>query len=270
MPEGDVVLRTARRLTQALADGPLVRAELRWPSVAGADLLGRQARETVSHGKHLLTRLDDGRTLHTHLRMEGTYQVRRTQPRPQPWSQHTVRVVLATSRWTCVGIALGMVDLVATAQEHTLIGHLGPDLMADDVDVATAAAYLRAQGERPIGEALLDQRVAAGIGTIYTSETLWLLQINPWQLSGQVANPDEVMTTAARIMRRSADAPSITATGDPRPGRGTHAYGRTGQPCRRCGTPISEGRLGAPPTDRVTYWCPACQPQNASVRGQNS
>jgi endonuclease-8 len=260
MPEGDVVLRTARRLTQALAGGPLVRAELRWPSVAGANLLGARALETVSHGKHLLTRLDDGRTLHTHLRMEGTYQIRRTLPRPQPWPQHTVRVILATDRWTCVGISLGMVDLLATAQEASVIGHLGPDLMADDVDLATAAANLRAQGSRPIGEVLLDQRVAAGIGTIYTAETLWLHEINPWLPAGEVVEPVEVMATAARIMRRSADAPSITATGDPRPGHGTLAYGRVNLPCRRCGTPIREGRLGEPPSDRVTYWCPRCQP----------
>lgn len=259
MPEGDVVLRTARRLTQALADGPLVRAELRWPSVAGADLLGRRVLETVSYGKHLLTRLDDERTLHTHLRMEGTYQVRRTQVPPQRWSQHTVRVVLATSRWTCAGISLGMVDLVPTKVEHTLIGHLGPDLMADDVDVDIAAANLHAQGARPIGEALLDQRVAAGIGTIYTAETLWLLRINPWRAANAVDDPARVMTTAAQIMRRSADAPSITATGDTRPGRGTRAYGRANKPCPRCGTPIHEGRLGTPPTDRVTYWCPTCQ-----------
>lgn len=259
MPEGDVVLRTARRLTQALADGPLVRAELRWPSVAGANLVGVQALETVSHGKHLLTRFDDGRTLHTHLRMEGTYQIRRTLPQPQRWPQHTVRVVLATSRWTCVGISLGMVDLVATTQESSVIGHLGPDLMADDVDVATAAANLRAQGDRAIGEVLLDQRVAAGIGTIYTAETLWLHRINPWLPASEVPGPEDVMSTAAEIMRRSADAPSITATGDPRPGRGTHAYGRANHPCRRCGTPIREGRLGRPPSDRVTYWCPRCQ-----------
>ena len=259
MPEGDVVLRTARRLTQALADGPLVRAELRWPSVAGADLTGRRVLETVSHGKHLLTRLDDGRTLHTHLRMEGTWQVRRTQRPPQPWSQHTVRVVLATARWTCAGIRLGMVDLVATADERDVVGHLGPDLMADEADLATAAANLVRQGGRPIGEVLLDQTVAAGIGTIYASETLWRHEISPWRAASAVEDPVAVLGTAARIMRRSADSPTITATGDPRPGRGTLAYGRAGRPCQRCGSPISEGRIGRPPTDRVTYWCPSCQ-----------
>jgi endonuclease-8 len=259
VPEGDVVLRVARRLTQALADGPLVRAELRWPSVAGADLLGRRVLETVSHGKHLLTRLDDGRTLHTHLRMEGTWQIRRTQARPQPWPQHTVRVVLATTRWTCAGISLGMVDLAPTTAEHTLIGHLGPDLMADEVDLATAAENLRAQGSRPIGEVLLDQRVAAGIGTIYTAESLWHERINPWRPAADVTDPEALLGIAARIMRRSADARTITATGDDRPGRGTHAYGRVGRDCERCGARIREGRLGTPPTDRVTYWCPTCQ-----------
>ncbi len=260
MPEGDVVLRAARRLTEALGGLPLVRADLRWPTVAGADLLGRTVLETASHGKHLLTRLDDGRTLHTHLRMDGTWQIRRTQQPPQPWRQHTVRVVLATSRWTCAGISLGMVDLLPTARETEVVGHLGPDLMADDVDITTAAANLRAQGGRPIGEVLLDQRVAAGIGTIYTAESLWLERINPWLPADQVDDPEALMSTAARILRRSADAPSITATGDPRPGHDTHCYGRAGRGCRRCGTPIRQGRLGAPPTDRIAYWCPTCQP----------
>lgn len=259
MPEGDVVLRTARRLTLALADGPLVRAELRWPSVAGADLTGRRVLETVSHGKHLLTRLDDARTLHTHLRMEGTWQVRRTQTPPQPWRQHTVRVVLGTTRWTCAGISLGMVDLVRTDAEHSVIGHLGPDLMADDVDLVTAARNLAAQGARPIGEVLLDQTVAAGIGTIYTAETLWTLQISPWRPARDVEDTEALFGTAARLMRRSADARSITATGDLRPGHGTHAYGRAGRECPRCGTPLREGRLGRAPSDRVTYWCPGCQ-----------
>lgn len=259
MPEGDVVLRTARRLTQALADGPLVRAELRWPSVAGVDLVGRRVLESVNHGKHLLTRLDDGRTLHTHLRMEGTWRIGRTRRPPEPWPQHTVRVVLGTSRWTCAGIKLGMVDLVPTAKERDVIGHLGPNLMADEVDLATAAANLRAQGARAIGEVLLDQRVAAGIGTVYAAETLWRHEINPWRPAAYVEDPEAVLGTAARIMRRSADAPMITATGDPRPGHGTVAYGRGDRPCLRCGTTMKDGRLGLPPTDRITYWCPRCQ-----------
>lgn len=259
MPEGDVVLRTARRLTQALSGAPLVRAELRWPSVAGADLTGRTVLETASHGKHLLTRLDDARTLHTHLRMDGGWEVRRTRQPPQPWTRHTVRVVLATPSWTCVALSLGMVDLVATSDEASVIGHLGPDLMADDVDLTTAVANLRAQGRRPIGEVLLDQRVAAGIGTIYASESLWARRIGPWRPASEVTDPEALLGTAARLMRRSADAPTITATGDTRPGRGTRAYGRAGHGCPRCGTPIREGRIGRPPTDRVTYWCPSCQ-----------
>lgn len=259
MPEGDVVLRAARRLTQALADGPLVRADLRWPSVAGADLLGRRVLETASVGKHLFTRLDDGRTLHTHLRMDGTWQVRRTRRRPEPWPQHTVRVVLATGSWTCAGIKLGMVDLLRTTDESTVVGHLGPDLAADEPDVVTATARLRAQGDRPIGEVLLDQRVAAGIGTIYNSETLWTCGVNPWAPADDVEEPERLMRTAAHLLRRSADAPMITATGQTGPGRDTHCYGRRNLPCRRCGTAIRDGRLGLPPTDRIVYWCPTCQ-----------
>ena len=259
MPEGDVLLRVARRLTQALAGGALVRSELRWGTHGGVDLTGSQVVETVSYGKHLLTRIDSGHTLRTHLRMDGTWQIRRTRTPQEGLRGPRIRAVLATAKWTCIGHELGMLDLVRTADEHRLIGHLGPDLMADEPDLDRAVANLLGQGERPIGEVLLDQRVAAGIGTIYLAETLWAHRISPWRSGAQVEDPCAVFATAARLMRRSADALELTATGELAPDRRTHVHARDGRDCRRCGASIAVAPIGTAPTDRPGYYCPGCQ-----------
>lgn len=179
MPEGDSVLRTARSLDRALAGAVLVRAELRWPTVAAVDLRGRTVLGTATYGKHLLTRFDDGLTLHTHLRMEGRWSI--LGPRAagrSPW----VRALLGTATRTALGERLGMLDLVPTAQEHALVGHLGPDVLAEgfpDQGLARAVARLATSTET-IAAALLDQRNQAGLGTIWMAESLFTRRIHPW------------------------------------------------------------------------------------------
>lgn len=259
MPEGDVVVRTARRLDAALAGRTLVAAELRWPSVAGVQLAGRTVLRTATAGKHLLTRFDDGRTLHTHLRMDGLWRVTRTTQGPVRLGE-AVRVLLAGPEWTCLGLRLGMVDLVRTRDEGRVVGHLGPDVLAPDWDRETAVARVRAQGARPIGAALLDQRVVAGLGTIYMAESLWAHGVSPWRPAERVEDPGAVLDTARRLMQRSVLARTPTATGDARPGRESHVHGRAGRPCPRCGGPVAVAPVGEPPTTRPAYHCPACQP----------
>jgi endonuclease-8 len=262
VPEGDVVVRTARRLDAALAGRRLIAAHLRWPSVAGVELAGATVLGTGTVGKHLLTRFDDGRTLHTHLRMDGVWVVRRTEPRAR--LGRDVRVALVGPEWTCLGLRLGMVDVVRTRDERRLVGHLGPDVLAPDWDVDRAAAAVRAQGERAVGAALLDQRVVAGLGTIYLAESLWAHGISPWASAGSVPDLGAVLGTARRLMLRSIQA--RTPTGDER--RGRHVYGRAGLPCARCGTTIRVADVGEPPTARPAFYCPACQPPGGPSAAQ--
>lgn len=132
MPEGDVVRLTAARLDAALTGRLLVRADLRWPGVALVDLRGQSVLGTVARGKHLLTRLGHGWTLHTHLRMDGSWLVARTGG-PVADRGPFVRVVLGNEQWSCVGHRLGMVDVVRTRDERTVVGHLGPDILDDDL-----------------------------------------------------------------------------------------------------------------------------------------
>lgn len=262
MPEGDILRRAARSLDAALAGQRLVRAELRWPSAAGVDLVGATVLRTVPYGKHLFTRFDDGRSLHTHLRMEGSWRLVRSgtgEARARsPW----VRAVLGTAQWTAVGHRLGMLDVIRTEDEHTLVGHLGPDVLADDFPRVGLTEALRRVGERgdvPIAEVLLDQRVCAGIGTLYAAESLYARRLWPWTPAAEVTDVPSLLMTARRLMERSVAAPTPTATGDGPRGLTSWVHDRAGRPCLRCGTAIVRGVARRPPMERPIFYCPACQ-----------
>ncbi|GGO65988.1 Fpg/Nei family DNA glycosylase [Nonomuraea cavernae] len=259
MPEGDAVYRTAARLRQALDGRVLTRSDFRVPRHATADLSGRRVLTTVSRGKHLLTRVEGGLTVHTHLRMDGSWRVMPAGRRPAPGD--VVRLVLANEQWQAVGIRLGVVDLLKTAQEARVVGHLGPDLLGDDWDPAEAVRRLRGDPDRTIGEALLDQRNLAGIGTIYRAETLFLRGIWPWRKVREIDDLEGVVTLAHRLLDANKAHGGTVTTGDRRPTDQTWVYGRFGRPCRRCGTRISRGEMGTRSQERLILWCDNCQPR---------
>ncbi|MEV4186286.1 DNA-formamidopyrimidine glycosylase family protein [Streptosporangium canum] len=258
MPEGDVVYRTARRLGQALDGRILTRSDFRVPRHATADLTGRAVLETVSRGKHLLTRVDGGLTVHTHLRMEGSWLISPAGRRPPPGD--VVRLVLANAEWQAVGVRLGVVDLVTTAEEDRLVGHLGPDLLGPDWDPAEAVRRLAGNPGLTIGEALLDQRNLAGIGTVYRAETLFLAGVSPWRPVGTIEDVRRIVALAQRLLHANRERERRVTTGDARAGRGTWVYGRAGRPCLRCGRQISRGQMGEQPQERLIFWCRHCQP----------
>ena len=143
----------------------------------------------------------------------------------------------------------------------TVVGHLGPDLLGPDWDAHEAVRRLAADPDRPLGEALLDQRNLAGIGNIYRSETLFLSGVSPFLPVSAVGNLPKVVDLARRLLLANRARPQITTTGNPRRGEQLWVYGRAGERCRRCRTPILRAMQGQPPYDRVTFWCPSCQPQ---------
>lgn len=259
MPEGDAVYRTARRLRQALDGRVLTRSDFRVPRHATADLTGRTVLETVSRGKHLLTRVEGGLTVHTHLRMDGSWRVTPAGRPGAPGDQ--IRLVLANEEWQATGVKLGMVDLLRTEQEARVVGHLGPDLLGTDWDPAEAVRRLAAHPDTTIGEALLDQRNLAGIGTIYRAETLFLRGVHPWRAVGAIDDLDGLVSLARRLLDANKDHAGTVTTGDRRPGFQTWIYGRAGRPCRRCGTRIRRGEMGAQPQERLILWCGHCQPR---------
>ncbi len=260
MPEGDTVWRTARALDAALSGRLLRRADLRVPQLATTDLGGARVVATRARGKHLLTRLQPedgaGLTLHTHLRMEGSWHLLAPGAR---WSRPawTARAVLHTDEVVAVGFDLGLVELVRTAAEDTVVGHLGPDLLGADWDPAEAVRRLRAEPARPVHEALLDQRLLAGIGNMYAAELCFLSGIAPTRPVDRVPDLPRLVARARQVLQVNAQRAVQSTTGDLRDT--TWVYARAGRPCRRCGSRVERGALGEPGRERVTFWCPRCQ-----------
>jgi endonuclease VIII len=260
MPEGDAVWRYARQLHAALAGQVLTVSDFRVPRFATADLTGRTVTQVTSHGKHLLIRVDGGLLVHTHLRMDGSWRISPA-GRAVP-ADHRVRLVLGNGTWVAVGYQLGVVELLTTAQEDQVTGHLGPDLLGPDWDPGEAVRRLAAAPDRAIGEALLDQRSLAGIGNLYKSEVLFLRGVSPWRPVGEVGDLAEVVSLAQRLLDANKDRGDQVTTGVRRRGERTWVYGRAGLPCRRCRTPVRRAtqRDGADAAaERVTFWCPGCQ-----------
>ena len=254
MPEGDVVRYTARRLHEALAGRTLIRSDFRVPGLATADLTSEVVTETVSRGKHLFTRTGNGLTVHTHLRMDGTWRVRPAAERIR--DSHRIRLLLANEDWQAIGYQLGVVELIHSSEEAKVTGHLGPDLLGPDWDRDEAVRRLSAEPDRPIGEALLDQRNLAGIGNVYKAEVLFLRGLSPWQPAGDVTDLGALADLAKRLLEANKERFGHITTGSMRRGEEHWVYGRRGRPCRRCGTPIRS----AGQQDRITFWCPSCQP----------
>jgi endonuclease VIII len=246
-----------------LAGTELISSDFRIPSLATVNLSGRTVREVVPRGKHLLMRISPDVTLHSHLRMDGSWHLYRQSARWNGGPSHEVRVVLRTAAWTAVGYRLQVLELLPTNSEQTVVGHLGPDLLGPDWDPVEAARRLVRDPDRPIGEALLDQRNLAGIGNLYKSECLFLAGVWPWEPVGTTRGLDAAIARAYDLLQLNKHRSAQITTGDRRAGRDHWVYRRVGQPCRRCGNAIQATRSatqGAHGEDRLTYWCPTCQP----------
>jgi endonuclease-8 len=268
VPEGDTVWLAAQRMNTALAGGMLRRGEFRLPQLAALDLAGSTVTEVVPRGKHLLIRLADGRTLRTHFRMDGSWHIYRPGTRWRGGPSYDVRVVLANEQYECVGYRLHDVEIVPTADEGRLVGHLGPDVLGPDWDLAEALRRLRAQPDAQIGVALVDQRTLAGIGNLYKVESLFVLGVHPWSRVADVERLEELVTRARALMRANLHHPEQNTTGDTRRGRDHWVFGRRGKPCFRCGTAILLGEQGPATQERVTWWCPRCQAARSPIDPQ--
>lgn len=265
MPEGDTVWLTARRLQQAMAGQRLIDSDFRVPAHATADLAGATVLRVLARGKHLLHRFSavgehPAVTLHTHLKMEGSWHLYRPGSR---WRRpgHQARVVLRTQDWQAVGFSLGTCELLPTADEARVVGHLGPDLLGPDWDADEALRRMLSTPRRTVAEALLDQRNLAGVGTLYRSETLFLRGVHPLTPVAEVDDLPGVVSMARRLLVANREVASQTTTGNRRRGEEHWVFKRSGQPCRRCRTPIEHTDLGDPTRERGVFWCPDCQPR---------
>jgi endonuclease-8 len=223
-----------------------------------------------SIGKHLLIELSGDLVLRTHMRMSGSWHVYRPGER---WyrGRSAMRIVIGTQEYVAVAFDVPVAEFLTgpAMRAHAELGRLGPDLLGDRYDAREALARLRALGGAAIADALLDQRAVAGVGNVFKSEVLFLCRVNPAVRVGALS--DE---TLRAIVGRARTLLAANVTDTSRDGIGTYAglrrttrrsdpgarlwvYGRRGQPCRQCGTPVASAKQGV--EARVTYWCPNCQ-----------
>jgi endonuclease-8 len=250
MPEGDTVWHTAAVLREHLVGGTLTRCDIRVPRYATVDLTGQVVDEVLSRGKHLFIRVGPA-SIHSHLKMDGSWRVGKRAQRVD----HRARIILETATTRAVGVDLGVLEVLERDRDGDAVAHLGPDLLGEDWDPAVAAANLTADPDRPIAEALLDQRVLAGVGNVYSNELCFLTGHLPTAPVRDIADPGRLVSRARDMLWLNRFRWNRCTTGDTRAGRQLWVYGRSGQPCRRCGTAIKFDDA----TERVTYWCPSCQ-----------
>ena len=264
MPEGDTVWRTARRLHAALAGAPASLVDLRWGEVDEAPVRGSEVEEVVPRGKHLLHRFASGWTLHTHLRMEGSWRIERagSPTAARGLRRPDLRAAIGNEAWTTLGLRLGELDLVRRSDEHRLVGHLGPDVLGADWDRGRVVDNLRATPPgTSIAAALLDQHVLAGVGTFWASEVLFVQRLHPWRDATDLS-ADELDALVERVhalMLRGREHAIQSSTGVLRADDRAFVHGRSGRPCRRCGTTVRVAPLGRAGADRVFFSCPGCQ-----------
>jgi endonuclease-8 len=274
MPEGDTIFRAARTLHRALAGRVVTRFETVLPLLSRVNddepLAGRTIEGVSSRGKHLLIRFSGNLVLRTHMRMNGSWHIYRPGER---WRRprRDMRVVVSTAEFEAVAFNVPVAEFVRASEldRHGDLRQLGPDLLAEDFDARESLRRFRERPDLPIADALLNQRILAGIGNVYKSEVLFACRTHPFarvdQLSdGQLAAIVQQARAFLRANTSPALAPMTTYSGYRRttrranPGDRLWVYGRAGKPCRRCDTPIAARKTGD--DARLTYWCPRCQP----------
>jgi endonuclease-8 len=278
MPEGDTILRTARTLHRALAGRAVTRFESVYPQLtrvdADAPLCGRTIERVEARGKHVLMWFSEQSwgppsggplVLRTHMRMNGSWHIYRPGERWQR-PRHEMRITIETDVIHAIAFNVPVAELAAVAEieRGPALSTLGPDVLSEGFDAGEAARRIRERAGMSIADALLDQSAIAGIGNIYKCEALFAAKVHPFTSVSSLGSETiaRVVETAAKMMRANVAEPSAhvssgrRTTGRADPRARFWVYGRRGQPCRRCGTPITrDARTDA----RVTYWCSRCQ-----------
>lgn len=264
MSEGDNLARIATVLGEALVGHQVVAAR---GGPGGAQLervVGSGIAKIESRGKHLLIAFSGGLTLHTHLGMNGSWHRYR---RGEPWRRGAARavVVLETDQWVAACFDAPTVELLDSraVDIHPVLARLGPDVAAADFDAEAVVRRIRTSSGAAltIGEALLDQRLVAGLGNVYRSELCFIGRLSPFTPVVDVSDEAlvDLLGHAARLVAAAVASgrrvTTVLADGGP-----LYVYGRTGRPCRRCPTRIRSAAHGQPP--RRVYWCPRCQPSS--------
>jgi endonuclease-8 len=253
MPEGDSIFRAAAGLHRALAGKTVTSFETVLPKLARIDedspLRGRTIEKVFAAGKNLIIDFSGDLHLHTHMKMNGSWHIYRPEER---WRRphRDMRIVIGTAEFVAVAFTVPVAEFHTgrSLERQNDLRRMGPDLLGETFDRDEVLRRIRARPDEEIANVLLNQRVLAGIGNIWKSESLFAAGIDPFT---RVADLDDeklerLVDAARKLLRRSAAGRSAFAV-----------YTRGNDPCRKCGTPIRYRKQG--PDARSTYWCPKCQ-----------
>jgi len=257
MPEGDTVRRLADRIGARFVGQRCTRSIARDPRITHLDLAGARLLDADAVGKWLLLRFDDGRTVYGHLRMDGHWDLGRRSSAPE-WKRR-LEVEFEAGWMTAVDMPL--IGVVATADEHDIVGHLGPDLCGAAIpDIDAIVERLRHEPDRPLAGALLDQRNVAGFGNVYAVEVPFIAGVSPLQPVGSIDGLDLVVRAGSALIRTNAERGPQNTTGRRLHDAHHWVYGKRRRPCPWCSRPLDGMGERDSPWQRVSTWCPTCQP----------
>ncbi len=274
MPEGDTIFRAARTLDRALAGKIVTRFQTVLPKLGRVDedspVAGRSVEKVEARGKWLLMHFSGDLILLTHMLMSGSWHIYRPGER---WKSapRDMRIVLETADILAVAFRVPVAEFhsAASLRRHPGLNRLGPDILGQDFDATKALERLQSRPELELAEAVLNQSVLAGPGNVFKSEICFACRLHPLRKIASLGHTElqRVVETAHRYMTANVAETSgdkiVTYTGFRRttgradPYARLWVYGRAGEPCRQCGTPIEVTRQGS--NARKTYYCPHCQ-----------
>lgn len=234
---------------------------MRDPRLVGHDLAGTTLLGADAYGKHLFVRFDDGRSLHAHLLMTGSFAVG-PPSRESEWRRRVELWLDGGRRLTGENVPiLGIVD---TDTEHDITDHLGPDLCrpSGPPDPVEIVERLLVEPERALTAALLDQRCVAGFGNIYVNDVPFVVGVSPHQPVGSIDGLADLVAVGIALIRTNADRGPQNTTGRRlhTDARWVHGVGR--RPCPVCGDRLDHLSGERSPWQRSITWCPTCQPRS--------
>ncbi len=275
MPEGDTIFRSARSLGRALAGKTVTAFRSTYPLLTrfhdDTPLTGQTVEQVESRGKWLLMHFSGGATLATHMLMNGSWHIYRPGERWQAPAA-SARIVIENAEYVAVGfnVPVAQMHTAESLRRNRRIPAPTGDLLSEDFDPQAAAARILSEADGELGDVLLRQRLLAGIGNVFKSEVCFVTGLNPFRKVGTLSEAEvhEVIAAArkqlaANVLEDSGDrivtwrGAGRRTTRNSNPNQSLWVYGRAGEPCRKCATPIESRPQGV--DARITFWCPQCQ-----------
>lgn len=267
MPEGDTIRRLAGKIGERFTGERCVRCVTRDPRLVGVDLTGATLIGADAVGKHLFIRFDNGRTLHSHLMMTGSWSV--GAPAHEPEWRRRIELWMESGRLT--GVDVPVIELIHTAHEDRAVDHLGPDLCGvESPDLAEVVERLRRDPHAALAAALLDQRNVAGFGNVYAIEVPFIVGVSPNQPIGSIDGLDAIVGVGTALIRTNARRGPQNTSGRRLATADHWIYTRRGRPCPICSASLDGYDERHSPWGRASVWCPGCQPLDSERRVDRS